>query len=163
MLRAAQTYEADVIVETTGDCPVIDPAVVDRVVETFASGGYDFVSNVLEWTYPRGLDVKVFPTRVLAEVAELTRDPADHEHVSLYIYEHPERYRLRNVAAPPDACRPDLRLTVDTEEDLALIRTIYESLYPRKPDFDIFDIVELLDAQRELVALNAEIEQKPVH
>ena len=162
VLRAAQTYEADVIVETTGDCPVIDPAVVDRVVETFASGGYDFVSNVLEWTYPRGLDVKVFPTRVLAEVAELTRDPADHEHVSLYIYEHPERYRLRNVAAPPDACRPDLRLTVDTEEDLALIRTIYESLYPRKPDFDIFDIVELLDAQRELVALNAEIEQRPV-
>lgn len=162
VLRAARAHDADLIVETTGDCPLIDPAVVDRVIETFISGDYDFVSNCLEWTYPRGLDTKAFPTKVLAEVAELTQDAADHEHVSLYIYEHPERYQLCNVAAPAEACRPDLRLTVDTPADLALIRGIFDALYPQKPEFGIYDVVRLLDGRPELVALNADIEQKAV-
>ena len=70
---------------------------------TSSEGGADYCSNTLERTYPDGLDVQVFPTAVLAEVDRLTDDPADREHVSLYIYEHPERYRLRNVASP----RPD--------------------------------------------------------
>ena len=74
------------------------------MIARFNDGGADYCSNTLERTYPRGMDVQVFPAAVLAEVAALTDDPADREHVSLYIYEHPERYRLRSVVfdAPGD-------------------------------------------------------------
>ena len=160
VLGAAREFGASLIVEMTGDCPLLDPAVVDQVISLFLSGDYDYVSNILERTYPRGLDTQVFSTRVLAEVSEITQHPADRENVSLYIYEHPERYQLGNLVAPEEIRRPDLRLTVDTNEDLALVREIYERLYPRKPDFSTRDVVELLNAQPELVTINAHVRQK---
>src|SRR3954470_1753619 len=74
VLGAAQAYDAEWIVEVTGDCPLIEPVVVDRVVERFAEGGADYCSNTLEQTFPRGMDVQVFPAAVLGEVAGLTDD-----------------------------------------------------------------------------------------
>jgi spore coat polysaccharide biosynthesis protein SpsF len=162
VLRAAQEFGASLIVEMTGDCPLLDPAVVDQVITLFLSGDYDYVSNIVERTYPRGLDTQAFPTAVLAEVSEITQNPADRENVSLYIYEHPERYRLGNLVAPHEIRRPDLRLTVDTNEDLALIRQIYERLYPIKRDFSTRDVIELLNAHPELVNINAHVKQKLV-
>jgi spore coat polysaccharide biosynthesis protein SpsF len=161
VLGAAQADGADRIVEVTGDCPLIDPALVDAVVDAFDEAGVDYCSNTLEASYPRGMDVQVFPTAVLAEVAALTDDPVDREHVSIYIYEHPERYRLRSVRAdPPQA--PELRLTVDTPEDLALVRAVFETLHPRDPAFTLADVLALLDAHPELRALNAQVTQKAV-
>ncbi len=161
VLGAAQAHDADLIVETTGDCPLIDPGVIDHVIERFADGGVDYCSNTLERTYPRGMDVQVFPTAVLAEVASLTSAPADREHVSLYIYEHPERYRLRSVRSERPETGED-RLTVDTPEDLALVRAIFEALYPADRAFGLDAILALLDARPDLRALNRHIEQKPV-
>jgi spore coat polysaccharide biosynthesis protein SpsF len=161
VLGAAQAYEADLIVETSGDCPLIDPATVDRVIARFHEGGVDYCSNTLERTYPRGMDVQAFPTALLAEVAELTQDPADREHVSLYIYEHPERYGLRSVVSDrPETA--ELRLTVDTAEDYALIKAIFEELHPRDPAFGLDAILALLDARPDLATLNRDIQQKPV-
>jgi len=162
VLQAARSADAGLIVETTGDCPLLDPEVVDRVIEAFQSSQVDYCSNVLERTYPRGMDVQVFPLRVLEEVAGITQDPVDREHVSLYIYEHPERYRLHNVASDLPQKYWDLRLTVDTAEDFALIRTIYEELYPQKPAFGLLDVLELLERRPELVQINRHIQQKPV-
>jgi spore coat polysaccharide biosynthesis protein SpsF len=160
VLGAADDHGADVIVETSGDCPLIDPEVVDRVLDRFLDGGVDYCSNTLERTYPRGMDVQVFPTAVLAEVAGLTDDPADREHVSLYIYEHPERYRLRSVVSErPETA--EVRLTVDMPEDYALIREIFEVLYPRDPAFGLDAILALLDERPELAALNRHVGQKP--
>lgn len=162
VLKAAQAHRADLMVELTGDCPLLDPEVIDQVIALFLSGGYDYVSNALTRTYPRGLDTQVFPTRVLEEVAGLTQDPADRENVSLYIYEHPERYRLGNLEAPPELRHPEFRLTVDTAEDLALIREIYQGLYPGKPEFALADVIRLLQQQPELLEINRNIKQKAV-
>lgn len=162
VLRAAQSVAADVIVEITGDCPLIDPDVVDRLVKIYLAHGYDYVANVLKRTYPAGLDTQVFATAVLAEVASLTQDPADREHVSLYIYEHPERYKLHNVESDLPEKYWDLRLTLDTLEDFQLIAAIYEALYPRNPAFTLGDVLRLLDRRPELVSLNAGIADKPV-
>lgn len=162
VLQAAKSVNADLIVETTGDCPLIDPATIDRVIETFLASDVDYCANVLERTYPRGMDVQVFPTAVLEEAARRTQDPSDREHVSLYIYQRPERFRLLNVAYErPESA--DLRLTVDTPEDFALIQRVYEALYRDKPDFDLADILRLMDARPELREINAEIRQKALH
>ena len=162
VLEAARTYHADLIVEICGDCPLIDPGTVRSVIELYDTGAFDHTSNILCEGYPRGLDTQVYATRVLAEVAELTQNPADREHVSLYIYEHPKRYRLGRYETPADIRRRRLRLTVDTPDDLALIQAIYEHLYPSKPDFSIQDVVRLLDDHPELADYNAYVTQKPV-
>jgi spore coat polysaccharide biosynthesis protein SpsF len=162
VLGAARAFEADVIVETTGDCPLHDAAIVDKVVADFCLGGADFVSNTLEYSTPRGTDVRVFTTDALDEINRTSDDPADHEHVSLHFWEHPERYRLRNVRTelPPGAA--DLRLTVDTPEDLALVTRVYEELYPGNPTFTLSDVLSLLEKKPQIAALNRAIVQKPV-
>jgi spore coat polysaccharide biosynthesis protein SpsF len=161
VLGAARAADADVIVETTGDCPLLDPALLDRVVDAYRGGGSDFCSNTLSETWPRGMDVRVFSTEALAEVARLTDDPADREHVSLYFWTHPARYRLREVESG-DPSLGALRLTVDTPEDLALVTAVFERLYPRRADFGLEEIVALLRSDPSLGRLNAHVQQKAV-
>jgi spore coat polysaccharide biosynthesis protein SpsF len=162
VLKAAHAAAAEVIVEITGDCPLIDPTVVDRLVETYFANRYDYVSNILHRTYPVGLDTQVFSTKVLERVASLTDDPVDHEHVSIYIYEHPDIFTLHNVVSGlPDGVEVGkMRLTVDTPEDFALIKAIYEELYPSKPDFTLPDILDLLRRRSNLMDLNQHIKAK---
>ena len=160
VLRAAQSVGAERIVETTADCPLIDPDVIDRMIEAFDAGAVDYCANVLAPTYPRGLDVQVFPVAVLADVARRTDDPADREHVSLYIYEHPERYRLLNVASGLPPAAAEHRLTVDTEEDLSLVRHIYGALYPANPAFGLREILDHLAANPECALINQHVRQK---
>ncbi len=163
VLKAAQSYTADNIVEITGDCPLIDPDVIDHLIDIYLHNSYDYVSNTLKMTYPNGLDAQVFSVKTLAEVNRLTRDPTDHEHVSLYIYEHPERYSLYNLESGLPEKYWNMRLTVDTLEDFELIRTIYEELYPHNPAFALQDIISLLERKPELITINKHIQQKAVH
>lgn len=159
VLQAARAARADAIVELTADCPLIDPQLTAETIEAFRRAEVDYAANCLQEPYPRGLDVQIFSTAVLEEVACLTSDPADREHVSLYIYEHPERFRLLDVpAGPPEAA--GLRLTVDTPEDFALVSRIYQALYPANPAFGLSDIVDLFSRQPELRGINASVEQK---
>jgi len=162
VLRAARSVNADVIVEITGDCPLIEPAVVNRLVGIYQANHYDYISNTLQRTFPRGLDTQVFSAAVLAQVAELTQAPADREHVSLYIYEHPERFSLHNVQSGLPEKYWDLRLTVDTLEDFSLIREIYQELYPVNPAFSLKDIMDLSDRMPQLFETNRGVQQKPV-
>lgn len=162
VLGAAHAARTDVIVEITGDCPLIDFQVIDKLVEVYQANNFDYVANVLKRTFPRGLDTQVFATSVLEEVARLTDDPVDHEHVSLYIYQHPEKFKLHNVESGLPEEFWDLRLTVDTAEDFELVRRIYEELYPADPAFSIQDVIGLFQRQPELRAINQHISQKAV-
>lgn len=158
VVEAARTHDVEVIVETTGDCPLIDSATVQRVIEAYLEGGVDYASNTLSpRTYAIGMDTQVFATEVLADAARRTDDPDDREHVSLYIYRHPEIYELRGVHAPPGLTAPELRLTLDTTEDLRLIRTIFERLYPSNPGFDLGDILALVRDQPHLSEVNRHV------
>ena len=162
VLGAALASGAELIVETTGDCPLIDPGVIDQLIQTFHGNQVDYCANVLTPSYPRGFDAQVFPTRVLAEVAALTDDPADREHVSLYIYEHPERYRLLNLASGLPRDLSEVRLTVDTAEDLDLVTRVYGELYPTNPAFALSDILALVEREPCLRTMNQHIRQKTV-
>ena len=159
-LKAARSVSADIIVQVTGDCPLIDAAVVDPVISTYLKMKPDYICNRMPETYPNGMDTEVFSTELLAEVAMLTNDPNDREHVSLYIYEHPEHYKLMNIAAPPEHHWPELRLTLDTFEDYGLIRSIYDGLYTANPVFGLSETLQWLRANLYLLDINKGIRQK---
>jgi spore coat polysaccharide biosynthesis protein SpsF len=159
VLKAAKRYKVDIIVEITGDCPLIDSNIVDSVISRYLIGGYDFVANCVREPFPRGLDTRVFSTDILQEVSELTQDSVDREHVSLYIYEHPKKYRVYNIKAPRELRH--LRLCVDTKKDLQLIRRIYSTLYPQNANFTIFDVLKLIE-DKGLAVINADVKQKAV-
>lgn len=165
VLGAAESVAADLIVEITGDCPFVDPALVDRGITEFFSGEYDYAVNTLEASYANGFDVQVFPTRVLSEVATLTDDPIDRTHVSYYIYMHPEHYRLKSWVAPPECFGPEQRMTLDEDSDYQALTVVAEALATDFPDqtWDAPAVTTYLRAHPEVVAINAGVRQKDAH
>ena len=160
VLDAAINHKVDIIVEITGDCPLIDPKIIDEVIQKYMSNDFDYVSNTLERTYPRGLDVQVFSTKTLAKVAKLTEHPMDHEHVSLYLYKHPDIFPCSGIKLPDNLSHPEYRWTLDTNEDYTLIRTIFNRLYPTNPNFSFLDIYDLFKKEPELIKINHSINQR---
>ncbi len=162
VLGAARSVGADIIVELTGDCPLLDWRVVDRGIEEFFTHDVDYAANhvVPPLTFPNGLNVQVFPTAVLAEVDMLTQDPIDRVHVSYYIYRIPGKYRVHMWKASPDYFGPDLRITLDEQADYKLINTIFERLLPTNEDFSGADVVRFLREHPDLAAINSHVKQK---
>ena len=159
--EAAKSFHADVIVRICGDCPLIDPNVIDLVIERYLNKSNpktDYVSNTLIRTYPRGLDVEVFSYVSLAIANYEAKHLSEREHVTPYLYNHPERFNLLNVSARSNESHH--RWTVDTEEDFILVSRIIEHLYPLKPLFNQKDVFELLLEHPTWVELNAHIKQK---
>ncbi len=172
VLGAACYYQADTIVELTADCPLIDPEIVDRAVHTFDFGQriqpkVAFVSTSrpslnprnLKLAYPPGMDVRVFSRDDLERVSALTTDPVDREHVSIYFWEHQRQFWCHDMLAPKKL-RDDVRLCVDTPEDLELVRAIFEELYPADKKFGLGHILKLLQVAPELRQINAHVQQK---
>jgi len=160
VLGAAKSANGDVIVEITGDCPLIDHRHIARVIELFYSGNYDYAANTIERSFPDGFDVQVFPVHVLEDVNVRTQDPIDRVHVSLYIYRHPERYRLANWKAEVDMLWPDLGITLDEKDDYVLLDRIFKELLPINEDFSAEDIVALLRNRPDLVDINSSVIRK---
>ena len=157
-VQAARFAGADVIVRVTADCPLIDPCVVDDVIGRYLAGGTDYVSNTLERTYPRGLDVEVCSAEALITAADEARTPSQREHVTPYVYANPQRFRIAHVRQKDDLSGE--RWTVDAPEDLELVRRILESLYPTRPRFRQEDVMALLDANPAWRAINQHVGQR---
>lgn len=156
---AARLHGADVVVRITSDCPLIDPALIDQVIAVYEEGDSDCVSNMLPPTWPYGMAVEVFSATALAQAHAEATQPAEREHVTPFLYAHPERYRLRNVTSPVDLSQH--RWTVDTPEDYELVHRLFEALYPARPHFTLTDILAVLDAHPDWIAINQHIRQKP--
>lgn len=157
---AAKNHRADVIVRVTSDCPIIDPQVLDQVIQYYIDhqSQYDYVSNCLERSYPRGMDAEVFSFTVLAEAFQKATERPEREHVTSFIYRNPQFYRLANVAYVENQSRH--RWTVDTVEDFELIKNMIEALYPLNPLFDLKDCLILINNHQEWYNINSYIEQK---
>jgi spore coat polysaccharide biosynthesis protein SpsF len=158
--EAAELQNADIIVEITGDCPCIDWRHADYLIKDFFSGEYDYVSNIIKRSFPRGFDTQVFAAAVLKEIKKITQDPKYREHAALYIYTHPEKYRLKNWLAVDKMFWPELAITLDTKEDYELISKIYDKLYPVNADFSAEDVVDLLRKEPGLQKINEHIIRK---
>jgi spore coat polysaccharide biosynthesis protein SpsF len=159
---AMEAANAEIVIQLTGDCPLLDSEIIDQIVRIYAANVFDYVSNCLVRSYPRGLDVQVGSLALLRESLAVAKDPAHHEHVFLSVYENPDRFRLFNVFAPPELCRPDWRWTLDTPADYACITRIFEALYRANPCFTSADIARLLHEHPEIAELNQDIRQKHV-
>lgn len=158
--EAAAEHGADVVVRITADCPLLDPGVVDAVVgEVLADPACDYASNVLERSYPQGLDVEALRADTLARVARDARSPMAREHVTWHIVsENPGGFALRSVV---DGERhDDLRWTVDTAEDLEMVRRVYEELDLAGRPRGYREILAHVLARPELSRINAHVRQK---
>ena len=153
--RAAETFKPQTVVRITGDCPLFDPVLADAIIDHHSRCGADFTSNALSPTFPDGLDVEVVQMKTLQEAWGEAEKTSDREHVMPYICNHPERFRIESYTGSPDLS--SLRWTVDEPEDFAFIRRVYEELYPDNPAFTTADVLELLDRNPDLKALNAKI------
>lgn len=151
--RAAVERSPAHVVRLTGDCPLTDPAVIDLVIDAHLEGGGDYTSNALNPTFPDGLDVEVIRFPALEEAWRNAALRSEREHVTPYLYKHPERFRIRSVTSPVD--RSAMRWTVDEPADFLFVRTVFEALAPSNPRFGTEDILQLLADRPELERINA--------
>jgi spore coat polysaccharide biosynthesis protein SpsF len=161
--RAARLCKAKTIVRITGDCPVIDPDVVDKVVGSYTgnTGEFDYVSNSVKRTYPKGLDAEAFSFKALEKSWKEAKNSGEREHVTVYMYGHPDIFRIHNVENKKDLSH--LRWTVDEEADLVFIREVYKRLYKEKEVFLMDSILRLLKEVPSLTEINKDVKQKAVH
>jgi glutamate-1-semialdehyde 2,1-aminomutase len=142
--QVAKKHSPSWIVRLTGDCPLVDPELLDAVIQFCIEGNYDYATNALEPTYPDGLDVEVFRYSALEEAWKESKLPSQLEHVTPYINRQPKKFKIGHYKGDIDLSY--LRWTVDEPEDFELVKTIYENLYPINPKFSTNDILVFLEA-----------------
>jgi spore coat polysaccharide biosynthesis protein SpsF len=157
-VAALEAHPADAIVRLTADCPLLDPTLIDAVAGAWAAAPvHDYVSTVLVRCLPRGLDVELVTARALCALDRVALGH-DRVHVTSRLYAEPSPYRLLGLCVTPLA--NDLRVTLDTREDLVLLRALVAELPDRPPAWN--DVVAILRARPDLVAINSAVEQKPL-
>lgn len=153
--QAALPHAPDIVVRLTGDCPLVDPNIIDAAISKFLDLGADYLGNGLPPTYPDGMDVEIIRFDTLKIAWQQATLPSEREHVTPYIYKHPEQFQLANLSYSVNLS--GLRLTVDEAVDFDLVEKIYLSLMPNKPNFLLDDILALLEQHPEWLQLNQKI------
>ena len=149
--HAARHFDAQVIIRLTADCPLLDPGIIDSVIKTFFRGDYDYASNTLVCTYPDGLDTEVFSFGALGRAWREAGLKSEREHVTPYIRNHPELFRLGNMSNTENISH--IRWTVDEPQDLDFVRSVFEKL--ENPFWGMQEILNLLKENPELSSKNA--------
>jgi spore coat polysaccharide biosynthesis protein SpsF len=145
--QAAQQYRADVVVRVTSDCPLFDPELLTKML-----------SNTLTRTYPRGLDAEIFTFDALKKAHHHADKSYEREHVTPYIYRHPETFSLQEIINGENLS--SLRWTLDTSQDLMFFQAIYSVLFRDDVILETSEVVSLLKRRPELMAINADVAQK---
>lgn len=157
--QAAKKYGADVVLKIPSDCPLIDPRIIDEVLDFFFAepGKYDYISNLHPATWPDGNDVEIMTMACLEKAWQNASPGLQQEHTTPYIWENPNEFRIGNVTWP---ARLDYsmshRFTIDYAGDYEFIKRVFEELYPTKHDFSCDDILQLLNNKPEIYQLNSE-------
>lgn len=149
---AACAFGAKTIVRITSDCPLIDPALVDRAIEKFNEGGYDHVS--IDSSYPDGLDAEVFSFSALEKAHTEATLASEREHVTPYIWKNTHIFRLGKIKSETDLSA--MRWTVDDSKDFDLVTRIYEGINAGERVFHMEEVLAFLRKKPEVLKLNAE-------
>ncbi len=152
--EAALEFNATCIIRVNADCPLIDPLIIEKMVEHYKNHReLDYVSNILEKSYPIGLHTEVFSIDALS-MANNRATEEEREHVTPYIYRNPNIFRLFSYSIDDNFSK--YRWTVDYPEDFELIRLVYTKLYIEKPDFDMFDVINFMNSDPRLIQINSQ-------
>lgn len=162
---ATRQLDGDAVVRITSDCPLIDAGVIDDMLAHYAAlvaagTPCDYLGNTLERSFPRGLDTEVVRSAALLRAHDEAREPFEREHVTPYLYQHPERFALQGWRAALDAS--EQRWTLDTPQDYRLLSTIYTALGHRAVEAPWLEVLALVRAHPDWMALNADVAQKPL-
>ncbi|PIR74165.1 MAG: hypothetical protein COU35_03855 [Candidatus Magasanikbacteria bacterium CG10_big_fil_rev_8_21_14_0_10_47_10] len=155
--QAAKKVNADSVIRITGDCPFMDPAVIDRIVQEFQKGGYDYVANTQPATYPDGIDVEVFSFQALERAWNEAGLSSEREHVTPYIWKNPTLFAIGNIVH--DADWSGYRWTLDTPEDLDFLRHVAAACKEAGGPCSMADIRALVDAHPQWRELNGMYER----
>jgi len=152
--QAAKRFNIETIVRITADNPFKDPKILDEIISYYIEhyGEYDYISNTLKPTYPDGLDVEIFSFATLKKAWSEAQRPSEREHVTPYIWKHPELFKLKNIEYHKDLS--SLRWTLDDEGDLTFVREVYSRLYKKGKIFLMDDILKLLNRNPRLIDIN---------
>ena len=158
--RAAEQFEADPVLRITADCPMVDPHLIEKLIQAYQNGGYDHIGvaagagaeRITQGRFPDGLDAECFGFSALARAWHEATDPRDREHVTRYMWNNKQIFHCGELTA--DLVYPKLRLTVDHLEDFELVTKIYESLYSERRPFLLSDVMKLLEENPGLLDLN---------
>ncbi len=156
-LVAVARWPCAVVVRITADCPAVDPGQIDAVVACLTEGGYEYACNVHPPTLPVGFDVEALPVRVLERVAAEATLPSHREHVTLYIRENPDRFKIGNVRFGRD--RSAGRFVLDHPQDYEFFTRLYALFAEDRPLISVYELLALADAHPELTALTAGLER----
>lgn len=155
--KAARWIKADIVVRITADCPLIDAGLIDRGIELFTKGHFDYLSNTVERTFPRGFDFEVFTFAALEKAFRNAKEIPEREHVTPYIYiTHPQQFKIKNFSQKVD--KSAYQITVDTPQDFKLLKILIEEY--RADELNYQQIISFLDAHPELVKINKEVKRK---
>jgi len=159
-LKAAKETKANIIIRITGDCPLIDPRIIDGMLDEFEKENCDYLLNDAKYKgHPRGFDVDIFSFKVLKNLANLATNDYHKEQITTFMLEHPEMFKIRYYKAPKKLYRPNYRLCVDEKLDLVLVRKIFEHFKPRE-NFSAEEIINYLDKNPKIAAINKSVKQK---
>jgi spore coat polysaccharide biosynthesis protein SpsF (cytidylyltransferase family) len=157
--EAAKKFELTKIIRITGDCPLISPEIINQIIDKFAKEKVDYLSNVSERSFPRGLDCEIFSFATLEKANNLAKEKSHREHVTAFIYGNPKMFKMGKLIAEGKLKNPNIRLCVDTKKDLELIKIIYSKLYSGKI-IPINQVIDFLRKNSELIKMNQEEEIK---
>ncbi|RLF44001.1 MAG: acylneuraminate cytidylyltransferase [Thermoplasmata archaeon] len=156
---AAKKENLDTIIRITADNPCIDPILVDNILRAHIEGNWDYTTTE---GYPVGLGIEVFNFDALEEAYKNATKYYEKEHVTPYIYRNPQKFKINIVKALKELYAPDIRITLDTEEDYALLCAVFDYLYPKDKYFNAYDIVNLFNEKPWLKLINKKIIQKKI-
>lgn len=162
VIEAAESVQADIVVEITADCPLIDPEIIEQCIALYQANHHmcDYVSNVILRSYPDGMDVQVYPLAILKHSASVTNHPLHQEHVTMHIVENPALYRHLHLIAPQCMSWPGLGLTLDEPGDYKLISTLMEYFSETNPAFGCREIIAAIKEHPEWYEYNAFVTRK---
>jgi spore coat polysaccharide biosynthesis protein SpsF len=160
VIQTAIFANADTVVEITGDCPLLDPVLVEQMVEIFRINSIDYISNCEFPSYPAGMEIQVVSLQALMKSYQMTNSALDREHVTLHIRNHPEVFRQMYLIAPIGLRFPELSVTLDEPADLEVISAVIENLEASNQLFGCQEIVQFLNQNQNVAKLNANVLRK---
>lgn len=152
--KCAKKFNGEIIVRITSDNPLVEPTLVDKIIELAIDTKCDFATNMIKQTYPLGYLVEVFPFQVLEKLYNNVMDPLTREHVTFHIKRNPKLYDIQNFTLPKELARPEWRLAVDEERDFEIMSKIFASLYKPGQFIKYTSVIRLLESNEELVLKN---------